>query len=572
MVEFPVPNLKIENAADTADKAPKHPLGKNAKILLTSVFGPYARDDAYGSRAINPMELFHNQVTRLQGPFSLRMFHRSFGLLLLQENIEAPCAVLDFPTYERFEKELRKNRYDVVGISSILSNAGKVSAMCTLIRRILPEAQIVVGGHIANLQGLSNMIDSDFIVKGDGIRWFREYLGQDVNAPILHPAVFSGFGSRILGIQTSSSPRDLAAALIPSVGCPMGCNFCSTSHLFGGKGQSVEFYTSGDELFKVMDSIAKKLKTHSFFVFDENFLAYKKKILRLLQLMEEYEKSWSLYIFSSAHVIRSYSMDELVRLGVKWLWMGIEGKDSAYEKVRGADTRAIVRELQENGISVLGSTIIGLEEHSEENLGEVIHWAVSHQTDFHQFMLYTALPGTPLHKEKEFEGSLLPQDDVAFADSHGQYRFNHRHAAMSPGKETEILLEAFRRDFESNGPSLARMISTLLSGYRNLRHHPAERVRKRILRESSPLPVDYAAVIWALKEYYKEKPALRVLLDKLLEKIQEEFGRMSKLTAPLLGRFLLFTIRREEARLARGQTYEPPCFFELNAPAKKILR
>ncbi|MFH0985207.1 MAG: radical SAM protein [Candidatus Omnitrophota bacterium] len=565
-------HLKIENTAGRADKAPTHPLGKNARILLTSVFGPYAQDDAYGSRAINPMELFHNQVTRLQGPFSLRMFHRSFGLLLLQENIEAPCAVLDFPSYERFQKELRKNRYDVVGISSILSNAGKVSAMCTLIRRILPEAKIVVGGHLANLSGLSDMIDADFIVKGDGIRWFREYLGQDTDAPVRHPAVFSGFGSRILGFQTSSKPRDLAAALMPSVGCPMGCNFCSTSHLFGGKGRSLEFYATGDELFKVMDSIAQKLKTSSFFIFDENFLAYKKKILRLLQLMEEYEKSWSLYIFSSVNVIRSYSMDELVRLGVKWLWMGIEGQNSLYEKIEGADTRKLIQELREHGISVLGSSIIGLEEHSEENLDEVIDWAVSHQTDFHQFMLYTALPGTPLHREKESEGSLLSPEDLPFADSHGQYRFNHRHATMSPGKETGFLLKAFQSDLDRNGPSIARMIGTLLSGHKNLRHHPAARVRKRILRESAPLAIDHAAVIWALREYYKNQPQLHLKLYNLLEEILKEFGWISRIAAPILGRFLLAMIRREEARLRKGWTYEPPCFFELNTAAKKSFR
>ena len=62
-------------------------------ILLTSVFGPYAQNDAFGSRAINPMELYHNQVTRVQGPFSLRMFHRSWGLMLIQENIGAPSTL-----------------------------------------------------------------------------------------------------------------------------------------------------------------------------------------------------------------------------------------------------------------------------------------------------------------------------------------------------------------------------------------------------------------------------------------------------------------------------------------------
>ena len=44
-----------------------HPKGSRARVLLTSVFGPYAQDDEFGSRAINPMELYHNQVTRAQG-------------------------------------------------------------------------------------------------------------------------------------------------------------------------------------------------------------------------------------------------------------------------------------------------------------------------------------------------------------------------------------------------------------------------------------------------------------------------------------------------------------------------
>ena len=86
---------------------PVHPKGTRARILLTSVFGPYAQDDDYGSRAINPMELYHNQVTREQGPYSLRIFHRSWGIMFIQSNISAPSTVLDFPTRETFVEELR---------------------------------------------------------------------------------------------------------------------------------------------------------------------------------------------------------------------------------------------------------------------------------------------------------------------------------------------------------------------------------------------------------------------------------------------------------------------------------
>ena len=66
------------------------------RILLTSVFGPFGVDDAWG-RKENIMELFHNQVTKAQGMASLRVHHRSFGLDFLAANVESPVQVLDFP-------------------------------------------------------------------------------------------------------------------------------------------------------------------------------------------------------------------------------------------------------------------------------------------------------------------------------------------------------------------------------------------------------------------------------------------------------------------------------------------
>jgi len=182
-----------------------HPKGVHARVLLTSVFGPYAQDDEFGSRRVNPMELYHNQVTRAQGSFSLRMFHRSWGILMIQQNISAPSAVLDFPTREAFTKELTENHYDIVGISSIIVNVGKVREMCRMVRKLSPGSTIVVGGHVAAIPGLAQLIDADHIVRGDGISWMRAFLGEDVSAPIQHPHIVSGFGVRAMGIKVPTA-------------------------------------------------------------------------------------------------------------------------------------------------------------------------------------------------------------------------------------------------------------------------------------------------------------------------------------------------------------------------------
>src|SRR5713226_4184941 len=280
---------------------PLHPKGVGASVLLTSVFGPYARDDEFGSRTINPMELYHNQVTRAQGSFSLRMHHRSWGIMMIQANISAPCTLLDFPTREIFERELARHPYDIVGISSIIVNVGKVREMCRTIRNVSPHSVIVVGGHVAAIPGLDKIIDADHIVRGDGISWMRRYLGEDENAPIRHPQILSGFDLRVMGVRVPSAGSSTAATVIPSVGCPMGCNFCTTSAFFGGKGKFLNFYDSGNALFEVMDEIASAMKVRSFFVMDENFLLYRKRAMELLERMKEKARSWAFYVFSSAN-------------------------------------------------------------------------------------------------------------------------------------------------------------------------------------------------------------------------------------------------------------------------------
>jgi hypothetical protein len=107
--------------AELSLEHPTHPLGSKARVLLVSVFGPHAQDDAYGSREINPMELYHNQVTRVQAAFSMRTFQRSWGLMLIQANLKAACTLLDFPDLSRFIEELKTRQYDVIGISSIMT-------------------------------------------------------------------------------------------------------------------------------------------------------------------------------------------------------------------------------------------------------------------------------------------------------------------------------------------------------------------------------------------------------------------------------------------------------------------
>jgi hypothetical protein len=217
--------------------------------------------------------------------------------------------------------------------------------------------------------------------------------------------------------------------------------------------------------------------------------------------------------------------------------------------------------LRSHGIKLLGSTIVGLEHHTPENIQDDIDYAVSHNADFHQFMLYTPVPGTPLYQQMAEQGRML--DDVELADIHGQYKFNFQHTAISRDASKGFLDGAFRRDFQKNGPSLFRICQTLFNGWRRYKDHSEARVRARFTHEAYKLRTTYNAALWAMEQRLKRSnPAVAARIRSLRGEIEAEFGLSTRALRAILGPILVWTSKREDRRLAKGVTYEPQTFVE----------
>ena len=319
----------------------------------------------------------------------------------------------------------------------------------------------------------------------------------------------------------------------------------------------LNLYSTGEELFRLMEEAESTRNVKSFFIMDENFLLQRQRAMDLLARMKAAGKSWAFNIFSSANAIRKYTYEELVELGVSTIWLGLESEQSGYAKLEGADTLKLTRELREHGIVLLGSTILGLEHHTPENIGAEIERAVAHETALHQFMLYTPVPGTPLYDEMSEQGRLL--EDVDLADIHGQDRFNFRHAAISREQSNQFLESAFRWDFVRNGPSLFRVCRTTFQGWMRYKNHPDPRVRERFRRETRMLRHAYAGVLWAMEHRLRNAnltvaPRIRALRKE----IEQEFGFVAAAASRILGPVLWLTSVWEDRRLARGNSHEPP--------------
>ncbi len=200
----------------------------NNRLLLCSVFGPYGVDDPYASAGGMQMELLNNQVTREQGVHSPRAVGAfSYGLYLLAENISVPTVVLDFPRWDDFVEELRQG-YTHVGIAFIIPNLHKVQRMTAYLREHYPDVKIILGGAGCVIPDLDELVSYDAVCHGEGIRWLRNYFGEDSSSDIRHPAVTG----RLCWYYYGNRVEEISSQIFPGVGCTNACSFCHTAHFF----------------------------------------------------------------------------------------------------------------------------------------------------------------------------------------------------------------------------------------------------------------------------------------------------------------------------------------------------
>jgi hypothetical protein len=111
--------------------------------------------------------------------------------------------------------------------------------------------------------------------------------------------------------------------------------------------------------------------------------------------------------------------------------------------------------------------------------------------------------------------------------------------------------------------SIYRICRTTLEGWRRYKNDPDLRLRARFTWEARSLRDGYAAALWAMEKHLGG--ANRAVADQvrgLRQQIGREFGLVSRVVTRVLGPVLLWSTRREERRLAAGQTYEPPTIVE----------
>jgi radical SAM superfamily enzyme YgiQ (UPF0313 family) len=448
------------------------------RLLLSGVFKPFGVKDET-TEPLCTMELLNNQVTREQGIHSPRSNNPSFALYLMAENIPVPVTVLDFPSWEEFAKEIDSGAYTHVGISFIGPNVLKAARMAAYVRRCSPRTRIILGGHGTAIPELRELVDCDEICHGEGISWLRRYFGEDTDRPISHPVVPSAINAFIYGAPIMGK----AGIIIPGVGCQNSCRFCATSHKFDR--QYTPFLRTGRDIFLACRKSEEKLGVDDFGLMDENFCKDPYRARQLLEEMEKHGKAYTFSTFSSAETIDRLGIDFLVRLGVNFLWIGVESKANLFEKTKGIDLHDLIAGLQNHGITVLASAILFLEHHDKDTIHEDIDWAIGLESDLLQFMELGPTPRTRLYQEYEAAGKMI--SDIPWPRKHGQDEIWFRHPHFTIAETAGYLRDAFVKKYLTHGPGVLNMAMTAVRGYLKVKAEIAEREKSGIAWDSKNL-------------------------------------------------------------------------------------
>jgi hypothetical protein len=424
-------------------------------------------------------------------------------LHFLAQNLPVESAVLENPTWKRFQREVDRGGYDVVAITFTLSFAKKLLDMVTWLRAAHPEIEIIIGGYgtalFSEAYGIEEEIRSkvNAICFGEGLAFMRDYLAKRWGVATVLPMRQELVPTKASLFRTHL-PVYRQLNFVKSLGCWNSCSFCATSSHFGHKKVEV---ASMQELYEAIRQMSAKYPSiQSAVVYDENFLDKREQVLELSRLLEQdkrlHARPLCLTVFSSVSTIAKYSVEELLRCCIGTIFVGVESfcgdiiSNEALGKRRGEDVAALFERLHQSGINTIGSMVIGWDGHDKENVHAEMEKFVALNPTLYQVVPLHAIPGTPLWQKLKRERRII--EDYKYEED-GVCNGNFRYQSFTHREIEGEVFTTYARLVEEGGPWPFRIFANLLAGYHTLSQSDDELLRLRaqgfgkMMRVSFPL-------------------------------------------------------------------------------------
>lgn len=388
---------------------------------------------------------------------------------------------------------IAETTFDCIGLSATTLAYPYVVEIAKLIRKILPQAAIVLGGPHAqgDYKGILEEYPElfDFVCYREGEYAFESFLeyksakipkdrllglayieaGKIVlSQPAPIPAILDVFGhpAEVIPPEYVKLYREKILAykelpmfsVISNRGCPFQCTFCSTPFKFDSLYKKEIKYHSVEWITRELIILKKRFGIREVIFVDDTFNLTKRRVADLCDAMikENIGMKWACNI--KAHIADAEMMQKMKKAGCWSIMMGAESGSNEVLKFikKGVTAEQMLRvgELADSaGIASRVSFMLGMPTDTKETIEKTINFAKKPCFHFPYFQLYVPLPGTEMFEQLKGYGDVINSNLKKRSASSVNY--------IPHGLTQEYLLQAFKRSHKEAYLSFGKILSHL---------------------------------------------------------------------------------------------------------------
>ena len=348
--------------------------------------------------------------------------------------------------YEELNGRVPYNRLlrdtDIFCLSLMTSNAPRGYELADMIHR-RSGARVLMGGMHPTWMPEEALEHGDQVIAGEGERVILDAVEGRIAGSIVQGPLIEDIDEVPFPDYSILKTPCAAANVISTRGCPCRCSFCTTSRMFHPyRKRSVDNVIAEIRRYKEMGFRYMNFE-------DDNFTADKERAKEICRRMIAEGLTFKeTFFFGRTDMAEDEELLELLaQAHLTRVLIGIESlNQKALDSIqKGQSIAAICRAgeaCERHRIRVIASIVLGLDEDDLSDMDRSIAFAESIHAYQLQPAILTPFPGTPVYRDYEAEGRMLP----------GSWsRFDMMNVVFQPTKMSpwELQEEFFRacRDF-----------------------------------------------------------------------------------------------------------------------------
>ena len=336
-------------------------------------------------------------------------------------------------------------RADVYCISALTVSANRGRLLAYEIKRIYPDARIIVGGIHASLCPETFEDIADNVVCGEAESLIVDLVEGRISDSMVQGQPIENLDDLPLinyGLLENHESMDIIP-IMTSRGCPFDCNFCTVTKIFGKKFRM----QTPERIMREIRNALQFFRTKAIFFYDDNFAANRKRVEEVCQLInqEGLDIEWVTQVRSD--IAREPELlKQMAHMGCRFFFIGFESINNEtlkamHKSQTREDIERAIRIIREIGINIHGMFIFGDDNDTPDTIQATVDFAVAHHIDTVQFMILTPFPGTKYYDD------IVAQDRLIHKrwDYYNAMYTVFRPAAMSALRLQQETIKAYER-------------------------------------------------------------------------------------------------------------------------------